>query len=49
MIIKGENLLNRIFTLALYITVKKGGVNIGWLSHPLLLPLYFIQAVDPHT
>ena len=27
MIIKGENLLNRIFTFALYITVKKGVVN----------------------
>ena len=32
MIIKGGNLLNRIFTLVIYITDKKGVVNIGWLS-----------------
>ena len=29
MIIKGGNLLNRIFTLVIYITAKKGVVNIG--------------------
>lgn len=49
MIIKGGNLLNRIFTLVIYIAVKKGVVNIGWLSQPCLLQLYSIQAVDPHT
>ena len=49
MIIKGGNLLNRIFTLVIYITAKKGVVNIGWLSHPRLLPLYSIQAVVLHT
>ena len=36
MIMKGANLSDRIFALVLYITVKKGYVNTGWLSHPFI-------------
>jgi len=43
MIIKGGNLSDRIFALVLYITVKKGYVNTGMLSHPCILSFYSIQ------
>ena len=49
MITKGVNLSDRIFTLVLYITVKKGYVNTGWLSHPFILSFYSIQVTCLHT